>query len=326
MARVLANPIPVLNCQSQQDWSKLSNKTYLFILSLVEVCMIRPFLQIVDDNCDYYYPHTMSFAETRAEKVIRLRMQLEKVHQALVDAEAELVDQKADIQAFEFEFAAHVGQLLDQLASIEAQVNQYLARIQKMRDETRFGSGYESVARQFERTWHTAPQKEPVAPQAKPPTTPNEVQIKKLYRRLARAFHPDMAQDEADRAYRTEMMAAVNDAYAARSMAELIAIEREMAGRTTSENKSDARDALSDADMIVALQNEIKRCRRRLQEIELEMQTMHNQSMVELALEVKLAQKEGRNLLEEMAADLERKIARKSVELDMLKTQFSGLS
>jgi len=268
----------------------------------------------------------MSFAETHSEKVKRLRTQLEKVHQALVDAEAELVDQKADIQAFEFEFAAHVGQLLDQLAAIEAQVNDYLARIQQMRDETQFGAGYESVDRQFERTWHTTPQKEIIAPQSKPPATPNEAQIKKLYRRLARAFHPDMAQDDADRVYRTTMMAAINDAYAARSMAELMAMEQELVGqREKQETAVSPRDALSDADMILALQNEIKRCRRRLQEIELEMQTLHNRSMVVLALDVKLAKQEGRNVLDEMAADLERRIARKTVERDMLRSQFSNL-
>jgi len=267
----------------------------------------------------------MSFAETPSEKVKRLRLQLEKVHQALIDAEAELADQKADIEAFEFEFAAHVGQLLDQLASVEAQVNHYLARIQQMRDETQFGAGYESVDRQFERTWRTPPENDAAPPKPRPPATPNEAQIKKVYRRLARAFHPDMAQNDADRAYRTRMMAAINDAYAARSMAELMAIERELAGRQAAQVTSDPRDALSDADMISALQNEIKRCRRRLQEIDLEMKNLHNRPMVDLALEVKLAQKDGRNLLQEMSAELERKIARKTVELEMLRSQFADL-
>ncbi len=283
-------------------------------------------IPIVDDSDSCYYPLTMSFAETHSEKVKRLRSQLEKVHRALIDAEGELADQKADIQAFEFEFAAHMGQLLDQLASIEAQVNDYLTRIQQMRDETQFGAGYESVGRQFERTWRTLPENDAVRPTPKPPATPNEAQIKKVYRRLARAFHPDMAQDDADRSYRTEMMAAINDAYAARSMAELMAIERELAGQQAERVAPDPRDALSDADMISALQNEIKRCRRRLQEIDLEMKNLHNRPMVDLALEVKLAQKDGRNLLREMSAELERKIARKTVELEMLRSQFADLS
>lgn len=270
----------------------------------------------------------MAFAETQSEKVSRLRSRLEQVHQALIDAEADLADQMADIAAFEFEFEAHVGQLLDRLTAVETEVNTYLARIRQMRDEQKFGEGYTSVERQYQDTWTPSSKKaatEPL-PTPKPPPTPNEAQIKKLYRRLARAFHPDMAQDEADRAYRTQMMAAINDAYAARSMAELIAIEQELAVQEKKvETAVSPRDALSETDMIVALQNEIKRCRRRLQEVELEMQTMHNRSMVVLALEVKLAQKEGRNVLDEMAADIERRIARKTVELDMLRAQFSNL-
>ena len=77
--------------------------------------------------------------------------------------------------------------------------------------------------------------------------------------------------------------------------------------------------------MIAALQTEIQRCRRRLQEIELEMQTLHNRSMVVLALDVKMAQKDGRNVLAEMATELQRKIARKTVERDMLHAQFANL-
>lgn len=269
----------------------------------------------------------MTYAETPGEQVKRLRTRLEQVHQALVDAEADLVDQMADIAAFEFEFEAHVGHLLDQLAAVEAEVDHYLQRIRRMRDETKFGEGYTSVEQQFKEAWtpsSKATSAEP-PPATKPPPTPNEAQIKKLYRRLARAFHPDMAQDDADRVYRTQMMAAINDAYAARSMAELMAIERELAGREEKEKTADPRDALSDADMIMALQNEIKRCRRRRLEIELEVQNLHNRSMVELALEVKLARKEGHDLLAEMSTELERKIARKTVERDMLRSQFANL-
>ncbi len=87
----------------------------------------------------------MTFAETQPEKVSRLRAQLEQVHQTLIDAEADLADQMADITAFEFEFEAHVGHLLDQLTAVEAEVNTYLERIRQMRDEKKFGEGYRSV-------------------------------------------------------------------------------------------------------------------------------------------------------------------------------------
>jgi hypothetical protein len=46
---------------------------------------------------------------------------------------------------------------------------------------------------------------------------------------------------------------------------------------------------------------------------------------VELSLEVKLARRRGRDILKELAADVEKKVARKTVERDMLKAQFDQL-
>jgi hypothetical protein len=46
---------------------------------------------------------------------------------------------------------------------------------------------------------------------------------------------------------------------------------------------------------------------------------------VEFSLEVKAARRQGRDLLAEMAAELESKIARKTAERDMLKAQFDQL-
>jgi uncharacterized protein (DUF342 family) len=78
--------------------------------------------------------------------------------------------------------------------------------------------------------------------------------------------------------------------------------------------------------MVQVLEQEIRRCRRRIREIDLEMQNLHNRSSVELALERKMVQRNGRDLLTEIAADLEKKIARKTVERDMIKSQFDELN
>lgn len=49
-----------------------------------------------------------------------------------------------------------------------------------------------------------------------PTDTPNDKAAeKRLYRELARRFHPDLGRTAVDIAYRTEMMAAANNAYAA---------------------------------------------------------------------------------------------------------------
>lgn len=69
----------------------------------------------------------------------------------------------------------------------------------------------------------------------------------------------------------------------------------------------------------------MERCQRRLREIERELRQVAQRPSVQLSLEVKLARRRGRDLLGELARELEPKLARKTVERDMLKAQFDQL-
>lgn len=260
-------------------------------------------------------------SETTQEKLARLRRELAQAQEDLIDAEAALADQMVDIRAFEAEYEARTGYLVTLLAGLEAEVEDYLDRIRQRRNKALFGSEYRPADEQFRRTWQR-PSKPAPEPPPPPPGPAAQAQIKKLYRQLARRYHPDLAVDEADRLVRTEKMTAVNDAYAARSLTELVMLAEEM--ETAAIRPPSARGQ-TEIDMIKALQDELARCRRRIQEIDLEMRTLHNRPIVELALEAKLARRQGRNLLAEMAADLKRKIARKTAERDMIKAQFDEL-
>jgi uncharacterized protein (DUF342 family) len=104
-------------------------------------------------------------------------------------------------------------------------------------------------------------------------------------------------------------------------MMELMTLAEELAARQSHQQPSQP----PDQEMAQALQEEIERCRRRLRVIDNQLQNLPNRSMVDLALKVKLAQREGRDLLAEMAHELERKIARKTAERDMLRSQFNNL-
>jgi chromosome segregation ATPase len=260
-------------------------------------------------------------SETVSEQLTRLRTTLEQAQAELIQAEAQLADQLAEVNAFEFEFEARVGHLWDKLEALEAEIQQYEDRIQTMRNKQVFGYSYLSADRQYRRAWQAPPASAPTPPsQSLSPAS--EAQIKQLYRQLARRFHPDLALDEADRAYRTEKMTAINDAYAARSLAEVEALAEEpdlfiRTGR--------ARPGQTEAQLVQALQKALTRCQRRMREIENQLRSLHLRPSVQLSLEVKLASRQGRDLLEEMATELERKIARKMVERDMLKAQFDQL-
>ncbi|MCI0395527.1 MAG: DnaJ domain-containing protein [Chloroflexi bacterium] len=258
--------------------------------------------------------------ETLSEKLARLRAALKEAQEELIESEAELADRLAEVHAFEREFEAGLGVLVDQLATLERELNHYQERMRRHRNQEVFGSGYASIEEQFRRTWEVPPTAAPTPP-PEPVSPATEQQIKRLYRQLARRYHPDLASDTADREYRTEKMTAVNDAYAARSLAELVALSEEPDVTSLGRGK----EGQTESQMVAALQAELARIHKRLRQIEAELSRLHHRASVQLSLEMKLAQRRGRNMLAEMAAELQQKIARKTAERDFLKAQFDQL-
>lgn len=250
--------------------------------------------------------------ETDHEKLTRLRAAVEQVKTELIEKEAELADRLAEVNAFEFEFEARVGHLYDQLEALAAEIEGYMERLHRVRQK-QLGRDYLPVDEQYRRAWHRPADSAPTPP-LQPPPPADEAEIRRLYRQLARRFHPDLAVNEPDRARRTEKMAAINNAYAARSLTELTALAQSLEVESPTFNVS-----------IEALQAELERCQRRLREIERELRQMAQRPSVQLSLEVKLARRRGRDLLAELARELEPKLARKTVERDMLKAQFDQL-
>jgi predicted nucleic acid-binding Zn-ribbon protein len=262
----------------------------------------------------------MNYSESPHETLERLRVQLKFRQEELIETEAHRADQLADVVAFEEKVEGIIGHLLDDLAALEVEVRNYNQRLNRMRNKTSFGVAVDNVEEQFRRTWEKPPPK-PAKPPTKPPAPTDDRHVKQLYRKLARRFHPDLASDPNERTYRTEKMAAINDAYAARSLAELIALSEE----EDVADSSSPEQGQTEAQMIEALKEEMERIDRRLKAIRFEIANVTNRSSVQLSMEVKIARRQGRDLLAEMKADLELKVAKKTAERDFLKSQFDQL-
>lgn len=257
-------------------------------------------------------------ADDRASDT-QLRAQINQTEQEIAVAELELAQLNGELAEFEAEFDRRVGPALQELTELEVEVSHYLQRIKQMRAEKRFGEGYQPVEDQFDAKWNRSRQPSPsVPPPAPPPLT--AVRLKKVYRELARRYHPDLAIDEADRAARTAVMTAVIEAYQAQDLAALLAI-----AHPTETNKA---TAVVPPPAVVAapgLEQQLKEAQDRLRHLQTRLQNFHHQPLVELSLESRLAARDGRDLLAEMVQNIVQKVARKQAERDLLQAQFAHL-
>jgi hypothetical protein len=114
------------------------------------------------------------------------------------------------------------------------------------------------------------------------------------------------------------MMTAVNAAYAARSLVELEALAQKP-------DRSPADQTGADEQRLAALKDKLQQIQRRLLEVEREIRELTNSELIQLSLDIKFAQRQGRDLLAEMAANVEEDLARKRTELELLVTQLREL-
>ena len=261
---------------------------------------------------------------TTEEQLAHLRQQIEAAEAELVNREAELVDLRVELSAFRLEYDTRVGRKVAELEAVETEIKRCQRRISQYRQwgpggppQTRTGAAYVPVEEQYMRTWQQ-PEEPPSPPPAEPVDAATEAQIKKLYRQLCRRFHPDLTQDATERAWRTKMMTAVNAAYAARSVVELQALAEKP-------DRSPSAETGADEQRLAALRDKLQQIQRRLREVEQEIRELTNSPTMQMSLDVKFARRQGRDLLAEMAMDVEKDLARKRVELDFLVVQLKQL-
>jgi hypothetical protein len=260
--------------------------------------------------------------EGAEKKLNQLRQRVKEAKDQLEQAEQELSSRMAQIYNFEGQVNARLGDLYDQLEDLEKEVAGYLKIVERHRNKRIYGEDHPFDEPDYWRNWESQPLDSPESPLEGFDEGQDDL-IKELYRQLARLYHPDLAEDEADLDYRKEKMRTVNQAYQAQSLGELkyLALEAKIPTRSKRQPISKTKKQSETQ----RLQGELNRCQRRMREIKDETDRMHLHPSVQLSLDVTFARREGRDLLAEMARDLQQKVARKVVERDYLKAQLAHL-
>lgn len=185
-------------------------------------------------------------------------------------------------------------------------------------DELRRPLGFVPVAEQYRRMWlDPEPIEPPPASADKPRESPlpgdPETRLKRLYRALARRYHPDLAATPAEREYRTRLMVMINEAYEGRDLDALQLLAEQPGG--------------VNPDMPVAalrlrkLQQTSDELARRLDNLKAEQQRLIHSDLMRLKTEARLARHKGRDLLRDLADELEREYAQAMMILQRLRRE-----
>jgi predicted nucleic acid-binding Zn-ribbon protein len=255
------------------------------------------------------------------EQIEQINGLLASLRPRLVEAEAELSERLAAISAFEFKLRSRIARLTDKLDRLDAEIQELKRKMRWLgegwqtdpENEAAAWASGKSASETGDYRYREAP-KEPRQDLAEE----EKVSLKQLYRQLARRFHPDMAVDEADREYRTQMMWAINAAYAAGDLEKLEQLLLEPDAPHTIAIQSDEEQL----DLLV---RELTRVQHRLQEIEDELSRLDkHKSAVMMQRQEEIGRK-GRDWFAEVEAQLREDIARRQIERDVLETQLANM-
>jgi hypothetical protein len=160
----------------------------------------------------------------------KLEAELVETQRALLEAEAILAQEQAAINAFRMHCRLKLDRWVERLLALQTERQSLLTRLQLLRQADAFGIPFD----ESDPFWHGEFQEadgQPVDEEELilPTDVPHDKAAeKRLFRQLARRFHPDLAMTAVEIAYRTDMMSAVNTAYSGGDVRALYDLAGEM--------------------------------------------------------------------------------------------------
>ena len=240
----------------------------------------------------------------------RKKEELDALENQLAQDELDLETLRGELAAFEQLYIRVVGVRYAELDRLEAEIAELLAR-QQPTDKAAAQRAKEARTR-AEVTAEAAQRL--CAERTLPPFQPSD-ELKRLYREVAKQVHPDLAEDETERERRHKLMAEANEAYRSGDIDKLRAILREWQCSPEA-----VKDKGIGGDLVRVIRR-ISLAQDRFEAIDVEIRQVMETDLYQLWEAAESAREEGRDLLQEMAADLDREVARSSNRLSRVKTE-----
>lgn len=263
-----------------------------------------------------------------------LEEDLVAAQEALRVAEAELAAEQAQINAFRMHHRLKLGPWIERLQEVQTEKQRLLTSLTMWQQAAESGRSFDPAGwlneeeASFESRHDRASEfesEEKWEADGRPIVDPHpgdRKSEKRLYRELARRFHPDLVEDALLRSYATSMMAAVNEAYANRDVETL----RDLAGELDPNVVTDLSQTGSGPN-VKRLQKRLRKCRRRTRKLQIQLQMLRQEQIARLwrrAQQVDLD--EGENWWDEVVEQLQAEIAKIEVDLQSLRKQLAQMN
>jgi len=150
------------------------------------------------------------------QQITDLQSELGTVRAELMAAEANLAEYQAEVNAFRMHCRLKLDAWIERLMKVQTERQRLRTQLALLRQGAISGAEYnqEDPFWQSEELTEGELMEDDEEELLLPTETPRDKSAEqRLYRQLARKYHPDLANTAVEIAYRTEMMAAVNTAY-----------------------------------------------------------------------------------------------------------------
>ncbi|MCB8988518.1 MAG: hypothetical protein H6661_12305 [Ardenticatenaceae bacterium] len=250
----------------------------------------------------------------------QIRAELEQAKQELRQAEAELAAEQAAVNAFRMHCRLKLDTLVDELQELTTRKQSLLTRLALLRQARDAGEFDDDDA-----FWQTAVPPEPDIPDDAddlllPTDTPRDKAAeKRLYRELARRFHPDLAKTAVEEAYRTSVMTAVNAAYERQDIQTLYDLAGELDPSELAELQG------IETLEIRRLREQIMKMRRLRRKAIQRLKTLRQENTARLWRKAQELEEEGDNWWDSVRRELETAVARRQQTVDALAAQVKLL-
>ena len=257
------------------------------------------------------------------QELAYLQAQIQKAEEEAAQLTLHLVDLKLDIRRFQAEYSARVGPLYAELDRIQLEIQEYQLRTELIRQgidpaseeiEQTVQERFEAERERLQASQRQAQQDESSSQDESQSESHASDQIRKLYLRLAKRFHPDKAQTPEERLRNEQMMAIINEAYEA---GDRVTLERLVSDEPDSPPEEEPLEIKRQR-----LRRQLERLSQSIDELKRDIEQHRRSEVYQLREQVERAREQGVDLLGRLSREIQYKIASAQRRLLVVKNLF----